>query len=156
MKGSRRIKGFTLLELGIFVAVLAIVGAAIAVNWGGVQSGIRVERAYSEVERIKTAAATYRGTSAQRGLYTNLAVQRLSDRGYNVEPFTSGTSQNAYGLTVAIAPAVGATDATLTYQLDNDDDCNQLIDRYTNVTGVKTTPTCPGAASLFTFTMTIE
>ena len=152
---NRKEAGFTLVELGIYLAVLAVVGAFVVTQWGNINSGLRVERAYAELERVKTAAEAYRSASANAGLYTGITMAALSTNGYNVEPFTTGTNQNTYGLTVAIAAAgsPAGTDATLTYGFDNTEDCNQMIQRFdASVTGIKATPTCPGDV----FTVTLE
>ena len=129
MKIARKEAGFTLVELGIYLAVLAVVGAFVVTQWGNINSGLRVERAYAELERVKTAAEAYRSASANAGLYTNIDITALSTNGYNVEPFTTGTNQNTYGLTVTIAPdgTPTGTDAELIYEFDNSEDCNQMI-----------------------------
>lgn len=156
MKIARKEAGFTLVELGIYLAVLAVVGAFVVTQWGNINSGLRVERAYAELERVKTAAEAYRSASANAGLYTGISMTALSTNGYNVEPFTTGTNQNTYGLNVAIGQAgtpVG-TDAELTYGFDNPEDCQQMIQRFDDsVTGIKTTPTCTPAGQL---TVTLE
>ena len=153
MRTAGRQEGFTLIELGIYLAVLAVVGAFVVVQWGNINSGLRVERAYSEIERVKTAAEAYRSASTNAGLYTGISMTVLSSNGYNVEPFTSGTNQNTYGLTVGIAPATAGADATLTYAFDNTADCNQMVQRFAvTVTGIKATATCPGDV----FTVTLE
>ena len=152
---ARKQGGFTLVELGIYLAVLAVVGAFVVTQWGNINSGLRVERAYAELERVKTAAEAYRSAAANAGLYTAISVTNLSDNGYNVEPFTDGDDENTYGLDVAIVAAgtPAGTDATLTYNFDNEEDCNQMIQRFDDsVTGIKTVPTCT-AAGLLTITL---
>ena len=146
MKIARKEAGFTLVELGIYLAVLAVVGAFVVTQWGNINSGLRVERAYAELERVKTAAEAYRSAAANAGLYTGISMTALSTNGYNVEPFTTGTNQNTYGLDVAIAGAGSPTntDAELTYDFDNPEDCQQMIQRFDGVTGVSGTPTCAG------------
>lgn len=138
----RKCAGITLMELLVYAAILAVVAMGILASTSNVFSGQRVEEATREIERVKLAAEAFRRAPAQAGLYTGITVTILANRGYNVEPFTTGTNQNAYGLTTTIAPAASNTDATLTYAFDNAEDCAQMIDRYTGVTGVKTTPTC--------------
>ena len=152
---ARKEGGFTLVELGIYLAVLAVVGAFVVSQWGNINSGLRVERAYAELERVKTAAEAYRVAAANGGLYTAITIEELSDNGYNVEPFTDGVNENTYGLTVTIAAAgtPAGTDATLTYGLDSEEDCNQMIQRFDDsVTGIKVIPTCT-AAGLLTITL---
>ena len=156
MRIARKQEGFTLVELGIYLAVLAVVGAFVVTQWGNINSGLRVERAYAELERVKTAAEAYRSAAANAGLYTAISITNLSDNGYNVEPFTDGDDENTYGLDVVIVAAgtPAGTDATLTYNFDNEEDCNQMIQRFDDsVTGIKTTPTCTTAGEL---TVTLE
>lgn len=138
-----RNEGVTLPEMGLYVGLLAIVSLFVVGQWGNIQSGVRTEQAYAEVVRLKTAAEAYRSAPSQAGLYTGVSVEVLADNGYNVEPFTTGTGQNVYGLDAALAPK-GTADATVTYEFDVEADCEQLVDRLTGAVGVKTTPACTG------------
>ena len=69
------------------MGVLAILGVVVAANWGNVQAGIRVEQAYAEVIKVMAAAQAYRAAPANSGSYTGVAIDDLSDDGYNVKPF---------------------------------------------------------------------
>lgn len=144
--------GYSIVELLIVLGVIAVAAIFIANIAGGAASGQRLERAFSEIQMVKAAAESYRSAPARAGLFTGITVTALSSRGYNVEPLTTGTNQNAFGLTIAVAPAAGGADATITYATDNAADCNQLIDRFTNIAGVKGTPACSGN----TLTVTLE
>ena len=134
--------GISLVEILVWLAVLAFVGVFAATQFTNIMGGSRLEFAFQEIQKVKAAAENYRMTPAQGGLYTNLSVTRLAARGYNVEPFNTGTNENVYGLNVTLAAANSNTDATLTYQTPAAEDCNQLIDRFTNTTGVKGLPSC--------------
>lgn len=151
---GNRETGLTLVELAIYVAVLAGVAIFAATQFGAITSATQVERAYSEVARVKAAAEAYRAAPAHVGLFAGISIQQLSDDGYNVEPFTTGTAQNAYGLnvTVAGAGAPAGSDATITYVTGVNADCLQLVDRFTNTAGVRGVPTCAAG----TLTLTVE
>ena len=141
--GSKRNQsGLTIVEVAVVLGIAAVLAVFVAALASSVTSGQRVEQAFTEIQMLKTAAETYRRSPAQRGAFTNITIQRLSDRGYNVEPFTSGVNQNAFGMTIAIVPTAGGADAEITYELDNPEDCLQLVDRWSNIAGVKGTPAC--------------
>ena len=137
-------RGVTLPEMGLYVGLLAIVGLFVVGQWGNIQSGVRTEHAYAEVVRVKTAAEAYRSAPAQGGSYADVSLEALAENGYNVEPFTDGDDENVYGLDTDVA-SKGDVDATITYEFDDEADCEQLVDRLTNAVGVKTTPACSGA-----------
>ena len=151
----RRDEGVTLPELGLYVAALALVGVVVAAGFGNFQSGFRTEQAFNEIMKVKAAAEVYRSAAAQGGSFTGITVEELSDNGYNVEPLDDGDDENTYGLDITLAVAGGGTDATLTYQFDSQEDCNQVHDRLEGTTGVKTLPACT-AASPSVMVMTIE
>lgn len=154
---GKRQTGVTLPELGLYVGVLAILGVIIAASYGNVQAGIKVEAAYGEVVKLMSAAQAYRAAPARSGSYAGVSVTVLATDGYNVRPFTTGTAQNAYGLTTTVAAAgtPAGSDATLTYQVGIAADCEQLEERFNGVAGVKGAPTC-GTAAPITLTMTLE
>lgn len=153
----QRQKGVTLPEMGLYVGVLAVLGVVVAANWGNVQAGIKTEQAFAEIIKVMAAAQAYRAAPANSGSYTGVTVTVLKNNGYNVKPFTTGTNQNTYGLTVAIVAAgtPAGSDATLTYQVGIAEDCEQLEARFLNTAGVKGTPTC-GATAPITLTLTLE
>jgi len=147
--GSR---GFSLVELLVVLGIVALAAVFVANLAGTAESAQKVDRAFTELRIVKNAAQSYRTSPAQRGQFTNISITQLATRGYNVEPFTTGTNENAYGLTITVAPAAAGADGTITYATDNAADCNQLIDRWTNITGIKGTPVC----ATNTLTLTLE
>ena len=155
MAKRRMPKGVTLPELGLYVAALAMVGVVVVGGYGNFQSGWRTEQAFHEIMKVKAAAETYRSAAAQGGSFTGITLAVLSDNGYNVEPLDDGDDENVYGLDVTLAAAGGGTDATLTYQFDDEEDCNQVHDRLDGTTGVKRLPACTAAAPSV-MVMTIE
>lgn len=144
--------GFTIIELLIYVGVLAAFGLFLANQFGNVFTGTNLERAYAEIEKVRLASNAYRSSPRHQGLYTNITVTVLAEQGYNVLPFTTGENENTYGLTVAVVSAAGDADATLTYITDEPAACQQLVNRYTNIAGVKGDPACAGN----TLTLTLE
>ena len=146
--------GYSIVELLVVLGIVAAALIFVANMAGGAASGQQVEQAFSEQQLIKNAAQSYRRAPAHAGSYAGISITQLSTDGYNVEPFVSGVNQNAYGMTVAIAPAgtPAGADATLTYATDDAGDCNQMIDRWTGIAGIKGTPTC----TTNTLTLTLE
>ncbi len=144
--------GYSLMEMLVVFGVIAIAVAFVAVIGGTLGSGQKVQNAYSEIQLVMRAAESYRRAPSRNGLFTGLTVTALSTRGYNVEPFTSGTNENTYGLTVTAAPAAGGADATITYATGEQADCLNLVDRFDTLPGVKVTPTCTTG----TLTITLE
>ena len=144
--------GISLLEILVWLVIVAALAAFVVDKFAGVRSGANLEFASAEIQQVKSAAETYRMTSAQRRRFTNISVTRLAERGYNVEPLVTGENENVYGLSVTVAPANNATDATLTYETPEPEDCIQLVDRFTNESGVKGVPSCSGNV----LTLTIE
>ncbi|MCY3622927.1 MAG: hypothetical protein OXH68_14590 [Gammaproteobacteria bacterium] len=156
-RSKNRQKGVTLPEMGLYVGVLAVLGVVVAANWGNVQAGIKIEQAFAEIVKVMGAAQAYRAAPANSGSYTGVTVTVLENNGYNVRPFTTGTNQNTYGLTVAVVAAgtPAGSDATLTYQVGIAEDCEQLEARFQNTAGVKGTPAC-GTTTPITLTLTLE
>lgn len=149
----RRTKqGFTLIELLIYVGVLASAGVFIVTQFSNVTSGSNLERAFTEIEKVRIAAQAYRAAPRRQGSYNAISMTQLSVQGYNVRPFTSGVAQNAYGKNITIAAAASGADATIVYQTGENQDCQQLLERYTNSIGVKT----PLACATTNLTMTLE
>lgn len=153
MRKRQRTDGYSIVELLVVLGIVAAALIFVANMAGGAASGQQVEQAFSEQQMVKNAAHNWRRAPANAGSYTGITMSALSTNGYNVEPFTNGTNQNAYGMTVAIAAAgtPAGADATITYTTDDAADCQQMIQRWTNIAGVKGTPTC--AAGVLTLTL---
>lgn len=94
---KKRQAGVTLPEMGLYVGVLAVLGVVVAANWGNVQSGIKIEQAFSEIVKVMAAAQTYRSAPANSGSFTGVSVTVLENNGYNVRPFTTGTNRTPTG-----------------------------------------------------------
>ena len=136
-------RGFTLIELLIFLGVLAVVGVWVATQGSNVLSGSKTERAYQQIDAIMKAAEEYRQQPSRRGSFAGISIQNLVNEGYPLDPLTTGTSQNVYGMTVTITSS-GNVNAQLLYTTPSTQDCNQLDQRFTNSSKLQTAPTCTG------------
>ncbi len=155
---GRRQAGVNLMETILVLAIIGvIVGGAIALFDTGLGTANR-KAALEEIQLVKAAAGAFRRAPARNGLYTGISVTVLDTQGYGVGQFTTGTNQNVYGLTVAVAPAGTPTgsDAELTYGFETAAACNQMVEQFTGVEGVKGTPACAAAAGVQTLTLTLE
>ena len=142
-KRLARSSGLTLPELLIYVAILATTSIFLATQFANLTAGTQIERGFSEIEKIRAAAIVYR-SSPRHTNYTGISISSLATGGYNIRPFSDGANENAFGRSVIIAPTQNNADANLTYETDNDTACQQLIERYTDVQGIASTPTCAG------------
>jgi prepilin-type N-terminal cleavage/methylation domain-containing protein len=136
-------RGFTLIELLIFLGVLAVVGVWVATQGSNVLSGSKTERAYQQIDAIMKAAEEYRQQPNRRGSFTGISITSLVTEGYPLDPLTTGTNQNVYGMTVTIASS-GNTNALLVYNTPGTQDCNQLDQRFTTSSKLASAPTCSG------------
>ena len=152
----RRQAGLSLIEAMLVLGLLILlVGGAIAAFNTGL-AGATSKTALEEINLLAAAAGQYRRSPRRQGLYTGISVTVLATQGYPMPGgWTTGTAQNVYGLTAAIVPATGNTDATLTYQLDTASACQQMIEQFTNQVGIKGTPACAGTNPT-TLTLTLE
>lgn len=151
---SRTQRGLTLIEILVWVGILAAVGVFAATQFADIRATQRTEQAFQEITRLVGAAASYRAAPANAGSYENISVTRLVDRGYIGSGYSDGANENAFGLTVSVASANSHGDATVTYATGNADqtECLQLVDRFTDMTGVKGDPSCTTG----TLTLTLE
>jgi len=152
--GRRKIKqaGLSIWEI---VGGLAVMTALAAIFWPQISSvvmGNQINGAYSEINTLLNAGASYRQAPANGGLYTSITVEVLNDNGYNVGKFDDGVNENVFGETVSVAAANSNTDMTLTYVTDSAESCLQLVQRYTNDSLLKSAPSCSTA----TLTLTID
>jgi len=143
-------RGYSIVELLVVLGVIAAAVLFIAGITGTATSAQLVDQAYNEVQLLKMAAQSYRRAPAQAGTYAGISISVLNSNGYN-QPFTTGTNQNAYGLSVTLAPAgAGGADATITYATEDTESCNQLRQRFLNTAGVKTLPLCTAGSLVMT------
>ena len=145
-------RGLSLIEILLWLGLLAGVAIFAAGQFSAISAGVDSERAYVEIQKVIAAGRAFRSSVRRGGSYAGVTVMVLSDQGYNVAPLTSGTGENAFGRNITFVPANSGADATLTYQTNNDEQCQQLIERFTNAPALTGTPTC----ATNTLTMTVD
>ncbi len=127
MKHSNRMNGFTAIEYVAIVAAIAIATIAVVSASSGFFSSSKKNSAILEVSKIVNAAKLYRIANND---YAAIAIDTMADDGYDIEPFTDGVAENAYGLNVDIAPVAANSDALMMYDTDGDAACASLKSRY--------------------------
>lgn len=135
-------KGVSMIEILLWLAVFASVALFAANQFTNVNAGALIERAYAEIEKVRTAAQAYRSSPRRAGSYVGISVEVLATQGYNIRPLTNGTGENAYGRNITLVSDNDGADATLTYETGVEEACQQLIERFTNAAGINGTPSC--------------
>ena len=154
----KREGGYSIGEILFWTAVVAL-GLGFLGSMGlDVFSGQRLNQAQSELNQLLIAGEKYRNTNGAYGGtgVTNVSFQRLRDRAYGMSSYTDGVGENAYGLNMTIASASSGAQATITYQTDTTEACQQLGDqlRNNNMLTVATNP-CSGSGP-YTLTVTLN
>lgn len=144
-----RTEGFTLTEILIGLAVIAVIAVFVVVQGMGAVASLNRDNAHMEIQSVITAANKYRSAFANSRSYTGVSITNLVDNGYGLAGMATGVNENAYGLTVAITAAASGADATLTYNFPDQEDCLSVQARYTDGTdymdGVKGHTACTAA-----------
>lgn len=120
-------RGFTAIEYVAIVAAIAIATIAVVSASSGFFSSSKKNSAILEVSKIVNAAKLYRIANNN---YAAIAIDAMAADGYDIEPFTDGLAENAYGLDVDIDPVAANADALLKYDTDADASCASLKARY--------------------------
>lgn len=151
LKGSAATeqRGFTLVEMIITTGIIGIFAILVIPRASGVFSSNNLVVAQAEIETVIRAAQKYRSAPIRAGLYTGITITTLSTGAYGIEPFTTGTNQNAYGETITIVSANSNSDAALTYVTTSAGQCRNLADNLANRAGIKTVPACTAATLSF-------
>lgn len=144
-------EGLSLIEILLWLSLAVVVGTFAANQFGNVSAGAKRERAYAEIEKVRGAAQAFRTSPKRAGSFTGVTIAVLATQGYNVNPLTTGLAENAYGKNITLIAASSGTDATLTYQTANNEDCLQLTERFTNSPGLSGAPSC--ATNTLTLTL---
>ncbi len=143
-KASSRNRGYSLLEMTLTVAAIAIIAAIVFVAFADTQSTANQTRALTEINAIANSARSFRSSFAQGGLYTNLTNAKvLDDNGYTMGGMSlnGNNAVNVYGLGVTIAAYSGGTDASLVYTAPTQEDCLALMGFFTDDPGTTATTT---------------
>ncbi len=127
MKNISNVKGFTAIEYVAIVAAIAIATIAVVSASSGFFSSSKKNSAILEVSKLVNAAKLYRIANND---YSAITVEQMVLSGYDIEPFTNGVAENAYGLNTALASVSSGADALLTYDTDGDAACASLRARY--------------------------
>ena len=121
------IQGFTAIEYVAIVAAIAIATIAVVSASSGFFSSSKKNSAILEVSKIVNAAKLYRIANND---YSGIAMDEMASNGYDIEPFTDGIAENAYGLNVDVDPTAGNADALMKYDTDGNAACASLKSRY--------------------------
>jgi Tfp pilus assembly protein PilE len=128
MKHTKKlVHGFTAIEYVAIVAAIAIATIAVVSASSGFFSSSKKNSAILEVSKIVNAAKLYRIANND---YSAIGIDTMAEDGYDIEPFTDGVAENAYGLDVDIDPVSGNADALMMYDTDGDAACASLKSRY--------------------------
>lgn len=122
-----KMRGFTAIEYVAIVAAIAIATIAVVSASSGFFSSSKKNTAILEVSKVVNAAKLYRIANND---YNGITIQAMVNSGYDIEPFTDGVGENAYGANVAIVSAASDQDATLTYATDSASACASLDSRF--------------------------
>lgn len=157
----RRMRGWISIELGIAIAVVAVMLFFLGPKVQEMFAGARGQQAFTEVNDFILAAERWRSLN---GSYTGISIHALGTNGYG---FTSqlaskgGTvgaaataGDNVYGLDMQVAAAgTGGADAAITYTFKDPEPCNQVRERIEHYPQVKGTPACAATTNILTVTI---
>ena len=144
---SARQRGYSVLEMGLVIALIAAIAIIAFLAVGDTQSSLNQTRALGEISAVSASARQHRSTFAQGGLYTGVNMAEL--QGYNLAGMevtgaaAASRGINAYGLDMNIAVTAGATpansDATITYETPSQEECEALMALFTDDPGTTAT-----------------
>ena len=151
--------GLSVMELTIGSVIVISIAIFIGVQLIAVFGTTTNTQALVQVQTLVNSSRVYRTQPARGGLYTDLTVEVLQERGFSIGGVqlgpTDGTADetNVYGLAVAlVGTTAGGADATLTYETPNEESCLFLVDVFTDGTdffgGAKTGTECDAANEL--------
>lgn len=132
---AARDRGYSMLELTLAITAVAVIAVIVFLAFSDTQSTLNQTRALSEINAVAASARQYRSKFAQGGLYTNIAMDDLENKGYSLGGMqVQGTNAvNAYGLNASIVPTgTPPADATLTYNTPTVDECSAIIANFTS------------------------
>ena len=143
---AARQRGYSVLEIGLSIAIIAAIAVIAFLAVGDTQSSISQTRALGEISAVASSARQHRSSFAQGGLYTGINMAELE--GYNLAGMdvtgaaAASRGINAYGLDMNIA-ASGTSptngDATITYETPTQEECEALMALFTDDPGTTAT-----------------
>jgi prepilin-type N-terminal cleavage/methylation domain-containing protein len=151
-KLNNRQGGFTLVELLVVMAIIAVISGALITLSENASSSQKQNTELANINMLKSAAMQFRRFRAQNGSAANLvSVTTLSSRNYNIAPLTTGTNQNAYGLTITIAGASSGPNFTITSDVGTATECAYFVEALAGGNDVATAPSCTGGTVSITY-----
>lgn len=149
---NNRQGGFTLVELLVVLAIIAVIAAAVLTSSENASSSQKKNTELANINMLKSAAMQFRRFRAQNGSAANLvSVSTLSSKNLNIAPLTTGTNQNAYGLTITIAGASSGPNFTITSDVGTATECAYFVEALAGGNDVATAPSCTGGTVSITY-----
>lgn len=87
---DRRQQGFSLIELMVVIAIIAIVGAIAIPRIIGLQKGAQMSAAVADLRAISSAEETYRKSQFQYGNIAALVAQKMIDQAWRNDMIRNG------------------------------------------------------------------
>lgn len=130
-------KGLTFIEMGVALAVIAGFALFFGPQLVGLFAKSKVELAHQEILTVIASSQQYRSIN---GDYDEITIKKLLDDGFypgNYEGAKAGEEQNAYGKDITIVEANSDSDATLTYDFESVESCEQMEARVASISQLK-------------------
>lgn len=151
-KLNNRQQGLTLVELLVVLAIIAVISAVALTSLENATSSQKQNTELANINMLKSAAMQFRRFRAQNGSAANLvSVTTLSSKNLNIAPLTTGTNQNAYGLTITIAGASSGPNFTITSDVGTATECAYFVEALAGGNDVATAPSCTGGTVSITY-----
>ena len=151
MKGLKRAlqKGFSTMQVVAGLAIAAVVTAGAAAVMVPAYNTMILNSAFEEIGVIASATRSVREYEGGYSTASNLTY--LVTNGYLPNPpYSDGVNENRLGNTITVVGA--ATNVAVTYMLDDQPQCQNILARLDSVVGITGTSTC-SSAGLLSFTM---
>ena len=143
--GPKNQAGYSAIELGIGLVVVTALLILLAPRLSSYLGSTSQNVGTLEVNKIVQASRNYKQIT---GSYASITLANLVTGGYGLEEYTDGDGENAYNLTVSVAPVTGNATAQVTYVTGSAADCTQLINRVAEIDGVTATSCSTATATI--------